>query len=69
MSLGMLHGLSLTCSRCGGPAPTPESAEFTAWRGSGAVLAGEVGDLAAGLLLCPECVAEDRTADELGGEG
>lgn len=52
------------CSQCGREAPS-EPEELARWRHGELALEGEVGE---GLLLCPDCDAEDRErAFEEGG--
>jgi hypothetical protein len=53
------------CSQCGRPAPG-EPAELVTWRHGELALEGEVGE---GLLLCPDCDAEDRERQFEEGEG
>ena len=55
----------LVCSRCGREAPG-DSAELATWRHGDLALEGEVGE---GLLLCPDCDAEDREREFEEGEG
>lgn len=55
----------VVCSQCGREAPS-DPAELTAWRHGELVLEGEVGE---GLLLCPDCDAEDRDREFEEGEG
>ena len=53
------------CSRCDREAPT-EAAELATWRHGELVLESEVGE---GLLLCPDCDADDRERAFEEGEG
>ena len=55
----------VVCSRCGRSA-LGEPAELVTWRHGELALEGDVGD---GLLLCPECDAEDREREFEEGEG
>ncbi len=55
----------LVCSRCGREAPA-DSAELATWRHGELALEGEIGE---GLLLCPDCDAEDREREFEEGEG
>jgi len=56
---------ALACSRCGREAPNdPE--ELVTWRHGELALEDDVGE---GLLLCPECDAEDRERAFEEGEG
>lgn len=54
----------LVCSRCGRDAPS--GLELTTWRHGALALEEEIGE---GLLLCPDCDAEDRDRDFEEGEG
>ena len=56
---------SLACSQCGREAPG-DPAELATWRYGELVLQAEVGE---GLLLCPDCDAEDREREFEEGEG
>jgi hypothetical protein len=56
----------LACSRCGRPAPPREPVELMAWRHGDLALEGDVGE---GLLVCPDCDAEDRERQFEEGEG
>jgi hypothetical protein len=53
------------CARCGRPAPS-EPAELTTWRHGELVLDGVADE---GMLLCPECDADDREHAFEEGEG
>jgi hypothetical protein len=56
----------LACSRCGRAVPAKD--EELSWKHGDLLLAGELNDVTATMLLCPECVAEDRAGDsEAGG--
>ncbi|HXF98914.1 MAG TPA: hypothetical protein VNJ46_09915 [Gaiellaceae bacterium] len=55
----------LVCSQCGREAPA-EPAELRRWRHGELVLEGELGE---GLLLCPDCDAEDRLREFEEGAG
>lgn len=55
----------LACSQCGREAPS-EREELATWRHGDIALEGEIGE---GLLLCPECDAEDRERVFEEGEG
>jgi len=58
----------VTCSQCGREA-LAGSSEVAEWRQGELALAGELDEVAAGLLLCPACWAEDREgAFDAGGE-
>ena len=53
------------CSQCGREVPL-DAAELGSWRHGALVLEGEVGE---GLLVCPDCDAEDRAREFEEGEG
>ena len=55
----------VVCSQCGREAPTDE-AELRTWRHGELALEGDVGE---GLLLCPDCDADDRERAFEEGEG
>ena len=55
---------SVACSQCGREAPADPD-ELAAWRHGKLALEGDVGE---GLLLCPDCDAEDREQAFEGGE-
>ena len=57
--------IALACSRCGRQAPS-DRAELASWRHGELALEGDVGE---GLLLCPDCDAEDRDRDFDEGAG
>jgi hypothetical protein len=50
---------SLRCSQCGRPAPADRE-ELRGWKHGELVVAGELDEVAATMLLCPECVEEDE---------
>lgn len=47
------------CSQCGREAPG-DPAEARRWRQGELIAAGEVDEVTAGLLLCPDCIEESR---------
>ena len=53
------------CARCGRAAPS-EEAELASWRHGALALEGTIEE---GLLLCPDCDAEDREHAYEEGEG
>ena len=55
----------LVCARCGRVAPD-DPAELATWRHGELALEGEIGE---GLLVCPDCDAEDREGELEEGEG
>ena len=61
-----MHTTALVCSRCARAVPSDPD-ELATWRHGELVLEGDVGE---GLLLCPDCDAEDRERefDEGAGE-
>lgn len=56
---------TVACSQCGREAPL-DPGELATWRHGELVLQGEVSE---GLLLCPDCDAEDREREFEEGEG
>ena len=57
----------LACSQCGRKAPTDPD-ELRTWR-YGALALEADGEIGEGLLLCPDCDAEDREREFEEGEG
>jgi hypothetical protein len=55
----------IACARCDREAPT-DPAELATWRNGELALEG---DIAEGLLLCPDCDAVDRAREFEEGEG
>jgi hypothetical protein len=55
----------LVCSQCGREAPSDREG-LTAWRHGELALEGVTGE---GLLLCPDCDAQDREREFEEGEG
>jgi len=53
------------CSQCGREVPL-DAAELGSWRHGALVLEGEAGE---GLLVCPDCDAQDRAREFEEGEG
>ncbi len=47
------------CSQCGREAPS-EPEEALRWRHGHLIAAGDVDEVTEGLLLCPDCVQEQR---------
>jgi hypothetical protein len=58
---------SLRCSQCGRPAPADRE-ELRGWKHGELVVAGELDEVAATMLLCPECVEEDESGEYEAGE-
>ncbi len=50
------------CAQCERQAPADE-AELVRWRHGRLVLEGELDDVTAALVLCPDCDAEDRAGE------
>jgi hypothetical protein len=50
---------SLGCSQCGRDLPA-DPAEARQWEQGPRALAGELDEVTASMLLCPDCTAEDR---------
>jgi len=57
----------LGCSQCGRPAPSG-SDELASWKHGELMLAGQLDDVTAPMLLCPECAEEDRAGEYEAGE-
>jgi hypothetical protein len=58
----------LLCSQCERPLPA-DAASIEEWRHGPLLLAGELGEDAAALLLCPECVEDENSnAFDEGGQ-
>ena len=57
-----------TCSQCGRKAPA-EPDELARWRHGDLALAGELDEVSAGLLLCPDCLLEGEAKDYEEGGG
>lgn len=58
---------SLSCSQCGRSAPT-DSGELQSWKHGDLVSAGEIDDVTATMLLCPDCVEEEHAGEFEAGE-
>jgi hypothetical protein len=58
---------SLCCSQCGRDAPANRD-ELRGWRNGELAVAGELDDVTATMLLCPECVEEDSSGEYEAGE-
>ena len=61
----MITTTAIVCTRCDREAPT-DPAELVTWRNGDLALEGDIAD---GLLLCPDCDAEDRAREFEEGEG
>jgi hypothetical protein len=58
----------IACSQCGRTVAADDE-ELKSWK-HGDLLAGELNDVTAEMLLCPECVAEEGAGNyEAGGAG
>jgi hypothetical protein len=55
------------CSQCGRAAPS-DPGELRTWRHGDLAAAGDLDEGAASMLLCPECVEEDRSGEYEAGE-
>ena len=51
------------CAQCGREAPA-EWAELERWRHGELALAGDLDDITAGMIVCPECDAVDLDFDQ-----
>jgi len=57
----------LECAQCGRAAPSDER-QLARWRHGELAFDDELDEVAAALVLCPECDAEDRRGDYDPGE-
>ena len=57
---------TLACAQCGRPLPADQG-ELARWKQS-ALAAAELDEVAAAMLLCPECVEDDRAGEYEEGE-
>jgi hypothetical protein len=57
---------TLACAQCGRPLPD-DPGELARWK-QGALAAAELDEVAAAMLLCPECVEDDRAGEYEEGE-
>jgi hypothetical protein len=55
------------CAQCGREAP-PDSVELRRWRHGDLALDEHLDDVAAAMILCPDCDAEDRGGQFDSGE-
>ena len=46
------------CAQCGREAPV-DSAELTSWRHGDLALEGDLDEVTAGMVVCPDCDADD----------
>ncbi len=53
---------ALACAQCGSPLPT-DPAAAARWRFGHLAARGELDETSAGVLLCPDCVADDASGD------
>lgn len=58
---------TLACSQCGRAVPT-DGDELRSWKHGDLVIAGELDDVTATMLLCPQCVEEDLSEEYEAGE-
>jgi hypothetical protein len=63
-----ITGAEFGCSQCGRPLPGDPS-EVERWRHGPLFVTGELDDDAAQLLLCPDCVSEERAREFEEGAG
>lgn len=57
----------LACAQCGRATPADDE-ELSGWKHGDLLRAGELDDVTATMLLCPDCVAEDSAGEyEPGG--
>jgi hypothetical protein len=60
--------LTFSCAECGRTAPT-DASELRQWRYGDLLLAGELDEVTAPLLLCPDCWRENRDRNYEEGAG
>jgi hypothetical protein len=53
---------ALGCSQCGRELPA-DPGELQRWEQGSLAVAGELDDVTASMLLCPDCVEEDRVGE------
>jgi hypothetical protein len=58
---------TIGCAQCGRPVPS-EAAELAGWKNATLAASGENDDATAAMLLCPECVDEERLGQYEEGE-
>jgi hypothetical protein len=59
---------TIGCAQCGRPLPS-EAAELARWKNATLTASGEIDDATGAMLLCPECVDEERLGEYEEGEG
>ena len=59
----------LRCARCEREAPPPSTPEFSLWEHADIDPRDLLDEIEAHLLICPECREEERSGEEIGGEG
>lgn len=59
--------LSVECAQCGREAPA-DPAELEDWRHGELVLSGDLDEVTAALVLCPDCDAEDKRGEFEAGD-
>lgn len=58
---------TLVCSQCGRTAPADPD-DLRSWKHGDLVIAGDLDEVTATMLLCPECVEEDLAGEYDAGE-
>lgn len=59
--------LAMCCAQCGRALPTDPD-DLSRWRQGDLLAAGELDELTAAMLLCPECADDDRQGEYEAGE-
>lgn len=59
----------LRCSRCLRETPPADTPEFQEWVNVDLNAVEFLDDTLSNLLICPDCRAEEASAEEIGGEG
>ena len=59
--------MAAECAQCGRAAPA-DPAELSAWRHGDLAAEGDLDDVTAGMVVCPDCDAQDLSGDFDQGE-
>jgi hypothetical protein len=59
----------LRCARCEREAPLPSTPAFLLWEHADIDPRDLLDEIEAHLLICPECREEERSGEDIGGEG
>jgi hypothetical protein len=60
--------VAVECAQCGREAPA-DAQELTGWRHGELVLAGDLDDVTAGMVVCPDCNADELRDFDQGDPG